>query len=199
MPILQLLNTRDLLFVAFLALSALLGARRGLTRAVMGLVGRILSVFGAGAAAKLLAPAIARAVVTPIVGELFERDAASYIASLPFPIETTITEMAVEMAEGVAFLLLLVLLGFFISLLLSLVGQSLRFLTRHTPLGVLDRLGGLAVGFAGGLALLMLAVFVLSHIMPELFRDLGWLSPACTADTVLTKGFLSAFLPGYAQ
>lgn len=198
MEIQQLFNLRDLLFVAFLVVSALLGGRRGLVGTFMGLLGRVVSIFGAGFVAKLLAPMLARAVVTPIIGDLFERDAASYLAALPVPIETTITEMAVEMAEGVAFLLLLVLLGIFFSLLLALVSQSLRFLTRHTPLGILDRLGGFAAGLAGGVALLMLAAVVLSHAMPELFRDLGWLSPVSTADTVLTKGFLAALLPNYA-
>lgn len=197
MEIQPFLNLRDLLFLAFLAVSALMGASRGLTRTLFGLLGRAVSIFGAGLAARMLAPAVARAVVTPIIGDLFERDAAGYLAALPVPVETTITEMAVEMAEGVAFLLLLVLLGVFFSLLLALAGQSLRFLVRHTPLGILDRIGGFAVGLAGGVALLMLAAAVLSRAAPELFRDLGWLSPVSTEDTVLTKGFLAALLPGY--
>ena len=43
----------------------------------------------------------------------------------------------------------------------------------------------------------MLAAVVLSHLVPELFRDLGWLSPLNTADTVLTRGFLGTLLSGY--
>ena len=197
MEIQQILNARDLLFIGFLAVSALMGAARGLTRTVMGLLGRVVTTFGAGIVAKMLAPLIARAVVTPIIGDLFERDAANYIAALPVPIESTITEMAVEMAEGVAFLLLLVLLGVFFALLLSMISHGMRFLTRHTPLGILDRACGFAAGLAGGLALLMLAAVVLSHLVPELFRDLGWLSPLNTADTVLTRGFLGTLLSGY--
>ncbi len=198
MEIQQIFNIRDLLFIAFLAVSGLLGAQRGLTRTFMGLLGRLASTFGAGFAAKLLAPVIARAVVTPIIGDLFEQDAASYLASLAEPLEITITEMAVEMAEGVAFLLLLVLLGILFSILISAFGQSLRMLARHTPLGILDRIAGLALGVAGGVALLMCAVAVLAKMSPELFRDLGWLSPISTADTLLTRGFLAALISGYA-
>jgi len=180
----QIFNVRDLLLVLFLVIS--------------GLLGRLVSIFGAGFAAKLLAPVIARIVVTPIIGDLFERDAASYLAALPIPIETTITEMAVEMAEGVAFLMLMVLFGILFSLMLSIVSQSLRFLTRYTPLGILDRLAGLALGAAGGAALLMLAAVVLSYAAPELFRGLGWLSPVNTADTLLTREYLAALIPDYA-
>ncbi|MCI8856375.1 MAG: hypothetical protein HFH26_07500 [Clostridiaceae bacterium] len=194
----QIFNVRDLLLVLFLVISGLLGASHGLIRTFMSLLGRLVSIFGAGFAAKLLAPVIARIVVTPIIGDLFERDAASYLAALPIPIEITITEMAVEMAEGVAFLLLMILFGILFSLMLSIVSQSLRFLTRYTPLGILDRLAGLALGAAGGAALLMLAAVVLSYAAPELFRDLGWLSPVNTADTLLTREFLAALIPDYA-
>ena len=82
--------------------------------------------------------------------------------------------------------------------MLSIVSQSLRFLTRYTPLGILDRLAGLALGAAGGAALLMLAAVVLSYAAPELFRGLGWLSPVNTADTLLTREFLAALIPDYA-
>lgn len=194
----QIFNVRDLLFLAFLLVSALLGAQHGLTRTFISLLGRLLSVLGAGLVAKPLAPVIARAVVTPIIGDLFERDAAAYLTALPVPIEATITEMAVEMAEGVAFLLLLFLLGILFSILLAVLSRSLAFITRHTPLGILDRIGGMALGVAGGVALLMLAAIVLSLVMPELFRDLGWLSPVNTENTLLTRGFLSALLHDYA-
>lgn len=194
----QIFNVRDLLFLAFLLVSALLGAQHGLTRTFISLLGRLLSVLGAGLVAKPLSPVIARAVVTPIIGDLFERDAAAYLTALPVPIESTITEMAVEMAEGVAFLLLLFLLGILFSILLAVLSRSLTFLTRHTPLGILDRIGGMALGVAGGVALLMLAAVVLSLVMPELFRDLGWLSPVNTENTLLTRGFLSALLHDYA-
>ncbi len=198
MEIQQIVNTRDLLFLAFLAASGLLGAHHGLTRTFISLLSRLAATFGAGFVAKMLAPLAARAVVTPIIGDLFEQDAASYLTALPIPIETTITQMAVEMAEGVAFLLLLAVLGILFSILLSVLAQSLRFLTRHTPIGFLDRFAGLALGVAGGAALLMLAAVVLSRAAPELFRDLGWLSPLNTADTLLTRGFLSALVPDYA-
>ena len=198
MEIQQIFNTRDLLFLAFLAASGLLGAHHGLTRTFISLLSRLAATFGAGFVAKMLAPLAARAVVTPIIGDLFEQDAASYLTALPIPIETTITQMAVEMAEGVAFLLLLAVLGILFSILLSVLAQSLRFLTRHPPLGFLDRFAGLALGVAGGAALLMLAAVVLSRAAPELFRDLGWLSPLNTADTLLTRGFLSALVPDYA-
>lgn len=194
----QIFNVRDLLFLAFLLASALLGARHGLTRTFISLLGRLLSIFGAGLVAKPLAPVIARAVVTPIIGDLFERDAAAYLTALPVPIEATITEMALEMAEGVAFLLLLFLLGILFSILLAVLSRSLTFITRHTPLGILDHIGGMALGLAGGVALLMLAAVVLSLVMPELFRDLGWLSPVNTENTLLTRGFLSALLHDYA-
>lgn len=192
----QLFNVRDLLLIAFLAVSGILGAQRGLTRTFTGLLGRLASTIAAVCAAKFLAPIVARAVVTPIIGDLFERDAESYLASLAEPIETAVTEMAVEMAEGVAFLLLLALLGVFFSLLLALISQSLHFLSRHTPLGILDRMGGLALGVAGGAVLLAVAAILLTHACPELFRDLGWLSPKNTENTILTRAILE-LLPVY--
>ena len=77
MEIQQIVNTRDLLFLAFLAASGLLGAHHGLTRTFISLLSRLAATFGAGFVAKMLAPLAARAVVTPIIGDLFEQDAAS--------------------------------------------------------------------------------------------------------------------------
>ena len=110
-PILQgILNLPDLILLAIILVSAILGASRGLVRTVCNALGRLVAFAGATAAAKMLAPVLARFLVTPIVGQVFEVRAADLLSRIPESVTDNLqmqaTEMAAEMAESLAFFLL---------------------------------------------------------------------------------------------
>lgn len=188
-------NFRDLLLIAFVLITAFMGAGQGLVRTVFGLLGKLISLAGATFAAKLLAHPVASIIVTPIVGKTFREQASrlpQVIASSQGAqtLEDAITAAAVSMAEGVAFLLLFVLFTIGFSFLLSLIAQSLHFVAKLAPLNLFSRLGGLICGVVGGVVLLMIASLVLQRTSPELFTNLGWLSSTNTENTVLMKKLL---------
>ena len=106
----SLLNLPDLVLLALILVSACMGASRGIVRTACNALGRLLSLVGASAAAKLLAPVLARFLVTPIVGEVFEVRAADLLSRMPEAVtdglQAKATQMASEMAESLAFFLL---------------------------------------------------------------------------------------------
>lgn len=88
----------------------ILGFKRGFFGSLYGLVGRIIALAAAYFAARAAAPYVAQWVVTPIVGEVFEKQAAlSMPSGVLDALRQTVTEAAVSMAESVAFLMLLIL------------------------------------------------------------------------------------------
>lgn len=191
----SLFNLPDLLLLIFLAWSVFNGARRGFIATIIGLVGRIVVVVGASWLAKACAPTLAGAVVTPIVGEAFANQAAQNpnIAGVLDSLQMTVTEGAQTIAEGIAFVLLTVVFLLLLSLALSFVLHSLSLLTRFPPLGWLNRLAGAAFGLVSGLAVVLLLVWCVHLVRPDLFSALGWLSPERIQSTVLVRGLLSYF------
>lgn len=188
-------NGRDLILLAFLLFTALMGAKQGLLRTIFGLLGKLLSLIGAAYVAKIMAKPVATFVVTPIVGNVFRGQAAKLpqaIASSQAAqsLEEAIAKSAVSMAEGIAYLLLFVLLSVGFSFLLSLLCDGLTMLASLTPFGFANRVAGFGVGLAGGVILLGVTSVVLQHTSPELFTGLGWLSPVNTDQTVLMRRLL---------
>ena len=189
-----LLNLPDLLLALFLIWSVISGARRGFLGAVFGLVGRIAVIAGACWLAGTFAPALSRAVVTPIVGEVFAaRAAQDALGDVLARLQMTVTEAAAAMAEGVAFLILAVFFLLILSIVLSLILHSLHLLTRFPPLGWLNRLAGAALGLVGGVAVVLLLLWCAHLVYPDLFSELGWLSQARIQSTVLLRGLLAYF------
>lgn len=190
-----LLHIPDLILLLLLLWSVVSGARRGLIQTVIGLVGWIAVVLGAGWLSRLFTPMLAKAVVTPLVGKAFTayigQDAA--LSGILDQVEITVTKAATAMAEGVAFLILFVLFALALSALLALVSHSLNFLTRFPPLGWLNRLAGAALGLVGGIAVILLALKLCYVSRPDLFGPLGVLSPDRIADTVLLRGLFTYF------
>ena len=181
-----LLNLPDLIIIAAVLVNMILGFRRGFFGALSGLVGRIIALAAAYCAARAAAPYTARWVVTPIVGQVFENQAALSVSSgVLDALRQTVTEAAVSMAESVAFLLLLILFGILFGWLASVLAKSLRFFAHLTPLGILDSVAGGAVGFVTGVILIALILLGIQFFSPITYSSLGWLSPERVSNTVL--------------
>lgn len=195
--LLGLLNAPDLILLAIILVSAILGASRGLVRTLCNFLGRIVALAGATAAARLAAPALARYLVTPIVGEVFEIRATDLLSRMPEAanaLETAATDMAASMAESLAFALLFFIFLIAMNVLVHMVSTALKLVTRIGPIGFLDGLGGFALGAAFGLALCALGLLALTIFSPSTFGELGWLNPERVAGTSLTA-FLLGLLP----
>ena len=194
----SLLNLPDLVLLALILVSACMGASRGIVRTACNALGRLLSLVGASAAAKLLAPVLARFLVTPIVGEVFEVRAADLLSRMPEAVtdglQAKATQMASEMAESLAFFLLFFILMFAVNILVHMISSALKLVTRIRPIGFLDSLAGFVLGAACGLALCFLGLWALQMFAPSTFSELGYFSPDTVAGTTLTA-FLLGLIP----
>ena len=149
-----LCNLPDLIILAVLLVNLILGFRRGFFGALTGLVGRVIAVAAAFFAARAAAPYVSEWVVTPIVGDMFEKRAGvSGAAGALDALRQTATQAAVSMAESVAFVLLLILFCILFGWLVNLAAKSLHAIAHLTPLGILDSLAGGAVGLMAGAVL----------------------------------------------
>ena len=187
----MLLNLPDLIILAVVLVNMILGFKRGFFGSLYGLVGRIIALAAAYFAARAAAPCIARWIVTPIVGDIFEKQATLSVPSgVLDALRQTVTEAAVSMAESVAFLLLLILFCILFGWLVGVLTKSLRFIAHLTPLGILDSIAGGAVGFATGLILIALLMLGIQFFSPITYSSLGWLSPERVSNTVLLAGLI---------
>ena len=181
-----LLNLPDLVILAVIAVNIALGYHRGFLASLCGLVGKFAALGAAFFTARAAAPTVARLIVTPIVGEVFEKQAAlSASYGILDGLRQNVTEAAVSMAESIAFLLLLVLGCILFGWLVVLAVKSLRFISHLTPLGVLDSLGGGVIGLAAGILLVVVVLVGIQWVSPITYTSLGWLSPQRVADTTL--------------
>lgn len=198
-PILQgILNVPDLILLAIILVSAILGASRGLVRTVCNALGRLVAFAGATAAAKMLAPVLARFLVTPIVGQVFEVRAADLLSRIPESVTDNLqmqaTEMAAEMAESLAFFLLFFIFMIAMNILVHMVSTALRLVTRIGPIGFLDGLAGMALGAVFGAVLCFLGLWALTVFAPSTFGELGALAPDVVEGTTLTA-FVLGLIP----
>ena len=197
------LNLPDLVLLAFLAASVALGAQRGCIRTLLSLCGRFATVLGATFLARRCAPAVAKAVVEPLTHDLFTRRAAAYLTENGLPAgaadalladaEARAAQTAAQLAEGVAFLLLVSVFVAALTVVLKLAGNAARLLTRFPPVGLLDRAAGAALGFLSGAALALLLLWLTKTLRPELFGPLGWLPPETIEKTVVLRTLLAYF------
>src|SRR5699024_11001453 len=124
-------------------------------------------------AARWAAPYVAEWVVTPIVGDIFEKQAdVSGAAGALDALRQTATEAAVSMAESVAFVLLLILFCILFGWLVSLAAKSLHTIAHLTPLGILDSLAGGAVGLIAGTVLIALILLGVWWVYPIAYSPL---------------------------
>lgn len=187
----SLFNLPDLLIVLFLLFSVTSGARRGLTGTIIGLFGRIAVVLGANWLAGLGAPMLARTITAPLAAKLF---ASETIQGLDVVLsEETAAQAAASMAEGLAYLILVIVFLMVLSALLSLIVRSLNLLTRFPPLGALNRLAGAAIGLVGGVLVIVLALWIAYLLRPEIFTPIGWLSPSRIEQTVILSSLFTYF------
>lgn len=181
-----LCNLPDLIVLAILLINVIFGFRRGFFGSLYGLVGRVIAVAAAFFAARWAAPAVAEWVVTPIVGDLFERQAGLSSASgVLNGLRQGAVEAAVSMAESLAFILLLILFCVLFGWLVGFAAKSLHTVAHLTPLGVLDSLAGGAVGLAAGAVLVALILIGVWWVYPIAYSPLGWLSPERVDHTLL--------------
>ncbi len=187
----SLFNLPDLLIVLFLLFSVTSGARRGLTGTIIGLFGRIAVVLGANWLAGLGAPMLARTITAPLAAKLF---ASETIQGLDVVLsEETAAQAVASMAEGLAYLILVIVFLMVLSALLSLIVRSLNLLTRFPPLGALNRLAGAAIGLVGGVLVIVLALWIAYLLRPEIFTPIGWLSPSRIEQTVILSSLFTYF------
>ena len=187
----SLFNLPDLLIVLFLLFSVTSGARRGLTGTIIGLFGRIAVVLGANWLAGLGTPMLARTITAPLAAKLF---ASETIQGLDVVLsEETAAQAVASMAEGLAYLILVIVFLMVLSALLSLIVRSLNLLTRFPPLGALNRLAGAAIGLVGGVLVIVLALWIAYLLRPEIFTPIGWLSPSRIEQTVILSSLFTYF------
>ena len=172
-----LLNLPDLVILAVVLICMVLGFRRGFFGSLYGLVGKLIA---------LAAAFFAKWVVTPIVGDIFQNQAAlGEAAGLLDGLRQTVTEAATSMAESIAFLLLLLLCAILFGWIISFAAKSLHFIAHLTPLGILDSLAGGIVGAATGLVLVALLLLGIEWFFPITYSSLGCLSPERVSNTLL--------------
>ena len=181
-----LLNLPDLVILAVVLICMVLGFRRGFFGSLYGLVGKLIALAAAFFAARAAAPIVAKWVVTPIVGDIFQNQAAlGEAAGLLDGLRQTVTEAATSMAESIAFLLLLLLCAILFGWIISFAAKSLHFIAHLTPLGILDSLAGGIVGAATGLVLVALLLLGIEWFFPITYSSLGCLSPERVSNTLL--------------
>lgn len=187
----KLLNLPDLIILLLVLFGLIMGLRRGLLYTLCGVIGRLAALGGAVFVAKSLAPGAAKMVVTPIVGEVFSRQAElGQAAGLLDGIKQTVTDAATRMAESIAFLALVLLLGILFGWLISFAIKSLHFVAHLTPLGFLDALGGGLLGAMGGVAIAALILLGIQWFAPITYTSLGYLSPERVHGTVLLASLI---------
>ncbi|MCB6365957.1 CvpA family protein [Intestinibacillus massiliensis] len=220
-----LLSPSDLVLLAILLANVVAGLRRGFSRTLFGLLGKIGAFFLAAGAARFAAPYMARYLVTPIVGDVFQKQAqtalsgaaggtdgaslfgslsatlqslldADLLAGAAQPLKIAAQQAAQRMAESLSYFLLFFIFLAAFACLLKMAGEALHLIARATPLGVLDALGGGAVGLVCGLVLSFAILWALARFSPALFSELGPLSPAALDKTLLTKSLLGLIPPG---
>lgn len=189
----SLLNLPDLMIILFLLFSIASGARRGLTGAVIGLCGKIAVVLGANWFAKLCAPALTQTVVKQLTTAIFESKTIQELKLEGVLSEDMVAQAAASMAQGIVYVLLVIVFLIVLSLVLSLITRSLNILTRFPPLGALNRLTGAAIGLVGGILVIVLALWIAHVLRPEIFTQIGWLSPNRIQQTVLLRSLLTYF------
>ncbi len=189
----SLLNLPDLMIILFLLFSIASGARRGLTGAVIGLCGKIAVVLGANWFAKLCAPALTQTVVKQLTTAIFESKTIQELKLEGVLSEDMVAQAAASMAQGIVYVLLVIVFLIVLSLVLSLITRSLNILTRFPPLGALNRLTGAAIGLVGGILVIVLALWLAHVLRPEIFTQIGWLSPNRIQQTVLLRSLLTYF------
>lgn len=197
----QLINLPDLILIAFLSASLTLGAQRGFLRTLISLCGRLATILGATLLARQCAPAVAQAVVTPLIGGLFRSRAQSYFDGLPpaaadallTEAQTRVTDAAARMAEGAAFLVLLAVGIAAMTVVLKLLSSAARMITRFSPIGLLDRAAGALVGLVSGVFLALMLLWLIHLISPDLFAPYGWLSPDAIQNTLVLRVLLEYF------
>ena len=190
-----LLNLPDLIILAILLVNMILGFYRGLIGSLFGLASRLITLAASFFAARAAAPVVAKWIVTPIVGSVFENQAQlGEAGGLLDGLRQNVTEAAVSMAESIAFLLLLLLFFILIGSVLGLVLRAARAVAKATPLGILDSVAGGAVGLATGLVVIALLLVGIQWVSPITYSQLGYLSPERVSHTFLLAKFID-FLP----
>ena len=140
------------------------------------------------------APALSRAVVTPIVGEVFAaRAAQDALGDVLARLQMTVTEAAAAMAEGVAFLILAVFFLLILSIVLSPYPAQPASFDPFPAARLAQPPGGRGARPGRGRGGRAAAPVVRPPGVSGPVFELGWLSPARIQSTVLLRGLLAYF------
>ncbi len=189
--LLGLLNLPDLIILAFLLVNGFFGLRHGLLRSLIGLAGKTAALSASAYAARSAAPVIARMIVTPIVGEVFDKQTQMFSAiELLQGLRQTAEEAAINMAESVAFSMLLILFGVLFGWITAIICKGLRYIANLAPVSLLDALAGGIAGVAAGAVLVALILVCIGWFSPITYSGFGLLSPQRVEDTLLLSWFI---------
>lgn len=193
-----LCNLPDAVILLVLIVSAAVGLHKGFLHTLYKLGGKIVALIASVFLAKLFAPAVAQTFIAPSVTSYITKQYESYLAAQPSiaaALEGTIAAAVTAMAESIAYCILFAVCFVAIYWAISVLIGGLGRLVRKTPLGLLNHLGGGALGLAGGALLLLVLLVLLSVFSPQTFGEYGVLSPSVVEGTLLLKGILASLPP----
>lgn len=191
-----LANPTDLIIIVVILYGAFIGYHRGLIRTVIGSVRFLVSMFGATIVARIISPIIAPMIVEPIVKKVFETKlsgASDLAPQIITQLQNNMTQIATAFAQSIAFSIVFFVFMFVISFVLNIFVKAMNMLTRIPPISFLNRIGGLALGVLISVLVCIIALSVLKYFAPEIFGDMGYLSPENIAKTKLTSYLLNLF------
>lgn len=193
-----LCNLPDIVILIVLLVSVAVGLHKGFLHTLYKLGGKVVSLLAAVFLAKFFTPVVAQTFISPAVTSYITKQYESYLTSQPSigaALESTIAAAVTSMAESIAYCILFAICFALIYWALSVLIGGLKKLTRKTPLGLINRVGGGVLGFAGGALLLIVLLVLLSIFSPDTFGEYGVLSPSVVDGTSLLKSVLAILPP----
>ncbi len=189
----SLTNITTVMVLVFLLICTVNGARRGLIGAVIGLVSKVVAVFGASWLAKLCAPMLMPMVTEQLTQLILTSDMIQELKTQGILSEEMIAQTAARITQGLVYVVLTIVIFFVLTLLLSFAARALNVFLRFPPLGLLNRLGGAVIGLVGGILVLMLAAWMIRMLRPEIFAQLGGLDLSQIQQSELLRSLQTYF------
>lgn len=189
----SLFSLPSMMIILFLLFCVVNGVRRGLIGAVIGLVSKVVAVFGASWLAKLCTPMLMPMVAEQLTKVIFTSGMIQNLKAQGMLSEAMVAQAAKLIAQGIVYVFLTIVLFFVLTMLLSFLAHALNVFTRFPPIGILNRLGGAVIGLGGGILVLMLAMWLVQMLCPEIFTQLGGVDLSQIQRTELLRSLQTYF------
>lgn len=187
----QLLNIPDLIILAIFLIQIIMGLRQGFLHTLCKLVGKIIALSLAVVTAKMAAPTVATYIVTPIVGSVFEKQATfSQAGNMMENLQQTVTDIAIKMAESLAFIGIFFLAAILFVWLVNILFGGLKLLSKVPPIGFFNAILGAFLGVISSFVLISLILIGISWFAPITYTSLGYLSPSVVENTQILRFFI---------